>query len=652
MFERVLVANRGEIACRVMRTCRDLGIETVAVHSDADRDARHVREADRAVRIGPAAASASYLDIDAIISAAQRTGADAIHPGYGFLSENAAFARACATAGITFVGPPVGAIEVMGDKAAAKAMLADTAVPLLPGVDASDLDDDDIADACRDIGYPVLLKAAAGGGGKGMRIVSSADALADALAAARREAQAAFGDDRMLVERYVERSRHIEVQVFGDTHGNVIHLFERECSIQRRHQKVVEEAPSPAVTPALRAHLGAAAVAAARAVDYVGAGTVEFLVDATPGADADAAYFLEMNTRLQVEHPVTELITGLDLVEWQLRVAAGEPLPLTQDEVTIDGHAIEVRLYAEDPAAGFLPQTGTLVEVTHPRGDGLRVDSGVASGDAVSRHYDPMLAKLVAHGPTRETATARLLHLLRETSLLGVRSNLEHLTDVIDHPAFRSGDLHTGFLDEHLPDWSPRPPSPQDLARAALALQARNEAAGQRDALGRPWTEVGPWRASGAGWTVDLATGDDEWRVRVGGRAHDHRVTLDGSVVELSATAGSSAVVGDDVWLHHDGRVVVLRHVGATHRADAADLAGEDAFTAPMPGAVIEVRVEAGQSVEAGAVLAIVEAMKMEHAITAPADGTVTEVLVRAGATVDGGQRLLSFERAEASGDA
>ena len=651
MFERVLVANRGEIACRVIRTCRDLGIETIAVHSDADRHARHVREADRAVRIGPAAAAESYLDIDAIIGAARQVGADAIHPGYGFLSENAAFARACDDAGITFVGPPVRAIEVMGDKAAAKAMLAGTTVPLLPGIDASELDDAAIAEACQEVGYPVLLKAAAGGGGKGMRIVASADELADALAAARREAAAAFGDDRMLVERYVQRSRHIEVQVFGDTHGNVIHLFERECSIQRRHQKVVEEAPSPAVTLELREHLGAAAVAAARAVDYVGAGTVEFLVDAAAGASPDAAYFLEMNTRLQVEHPVTELVTGLDLVEWQLRVAAGEPLPCTQDQVGIDGHAIEVRVYAEDPGAGFLPQTGTLAEVRHPDGDGLRIDSGVDSGDEVSRHYDPMLAKLVAHGPTRETATARLLHLLRETSMLGVRTNLEHLTDVVDHPAFRSGDLHTGFLDEHLPDWSARPPSPQDLARAALALQARNESAVRRDPLGRPWTEVGPWRTSGAGWTVDLASGDEQTRVRVEGRADDHRVTLDGDPVDVSTTTGSSAVDGDDVWLHHDGRVVVLRHVGATHRADAADLAGADAFTAPMPGAVIEVRVEAGQTVVAGTVLAIVEAMKMEHAITAPADGTVTEVLVRAGATVDGGQRLLSFERADASAD-
>ena len=517
MFDCVLVANRGEIARRVMRTCRELDVRTVAIYSDADVDAPHVADADVAVRVGPAPATESYLDVDAVVHAAVSAGAQAVHPGYGFLSENAAFAQAVMDAGLAWVGPSPDAIRLMGDKAAAKARMRDAGVPVVPGVDATEMDDDELVAACRDeVGFPLLLKAVAGGGGKGMRPVHEESELADAIAAAKREAAAAFGDDRLIVERLITRPQHVEIQVFGDTHGDVVHLFERDCSIQRRHQKIVEETPSPSIDDEMRQAMGRAAVEAARAVDYVGAGTVEFIVEGLAASLDDAHtgefFFLEMNTRLQVEHPVTELVTGQDLVAWQLQVASGQPLPCAQDELTQTGHAIEVRLYAEDPAAGFLPQTGTVTRYAVPSGPGVRVDSGVEDGTVVPRFYDPMLAKLVVHGEDRDAAVARMRALLARTVLHGVRTNLGHLADVVAHPAFGAGEVDTGFLDRHLPEWAPAPAAEDDLAAVAAVLAhhgARTPSGDPTD----PWRRLGPWRVGPAGGTpVRLVDGDVEHR--------------------------------------------------------------------------------------------------------------------------------------------
>jgi acetyl-CoA carboxylase biotin carboxylase subunit len=656
VFSKVLVANRGEIARRVMRTCRRLGIATVAVYSDVDADAPHVREADEAVRVGPAEATASYLDIGAIVDACRRSGADAIHPGYGFLSENADFATACREAGITFIGPSPDVIRLMGDKAAAKAQLAEAGVPVVPGAFVDDLSDDAIAKACADIGYPLLVKAVAGGGGKGMRAVHDPADLQAALDGARREARNAFGDDRILIERLVEHPRHVEAQVFGDTHGSVVHLFERECSVQRRHQKVVEETPSPAVDDALRARIGQAAVTAAQAVGYVGAGTVEFLL--APGGEF---YFLEMNTRLQVEHPVTELITGQDLVEWQLRVAAGEPLPLSQDELTTTGHAIEARLYAEDPAGGFLPQTGPVLVFAPPRADDLRVDSGVESGSEVSRFYDPMLAKIIVHGPDRHVALERLLWALRHTAVLGVTTNIEHLAAIVDHDVFRDGGATTTFLDEHLTDWTPAP-TPHDLLVAgAVVVQRAQEQRVRAGDPHSPWQQLGPWRTGQiGGWRATFAVDDGEhvlavtgrhgrYRVSHGDHTHDASVSAVAAGVYEVAIDGHETVMrfaedGDVLWVHATGFSRPLRLVPPTRAADHAALAGAAAFQSPMPGAVIAVLVGAGDEVTAGTTLLVVEAMKMEHPVKAPTDGTVTAVLVIEGDAVDGGQALLTFE--------
>ncbi|MDX1620438.1 MAG: biotin carboxylase N-terminal domain-containing protein, partial [Nitriliruptorales bacterium] len=475
MFRRVLVANRGEIARRVMATCRGLGIETVAVYSDADAAAAHVREADEAVHLGPAKATESYLDIDRVIAAAQRTGADAIHPGYGFLSENAEFAAAIAETDITFVGPAAETIRLMGDKAAAKRHLAAAGVPVVPGTEDLDLAPEDLPQAAEKLGYPILVKAVAGGGGKGMRTVHDPGTLGDAVEAAKREAAASFGDDRIILEKLVPAPRHIEVQVFGDSHGNVVHVFERECSIQRRHQKVVEEAPAT-IPDELRQQIAQAGVRAAEAVDYLGAGTVEFLLS----DETHDFYFLEMNTRLQVEHPVTELITGLDLVEWQLRVAAGEPLPLEQTQITAEGHAIEVRLYAEDPANDYLPQTGPVHRFLRPDATDVRIDTGVEDGDEVTRFYDPMLAKLVVRGDDRSSAIDRMLWLLERSAVLGVTTNLAFLADVVAEPAFRRGELTTSFLDDHLPGWQPQPAPIELLPAAAVAIQHDRERPGTR----------------------------------------------------------------------------------------------------------------------------------------------------------------------------
>jgi acetyl-CoA/propionyl-CoA carboxylase, biotin carboxylase, biotin carboxyl carrier protein len=667
-IRRVLIANRGEIARRIVRTCRELGIATVAVHSDADVDAPHVREADAAVRLGPAPATESYLDVDRVVAAALDAGADAVHPGYGFLSEHAGFAEAVEAAGLTFVGPSPATIRLMGDKAAAKRHLADAGVPVVPGADTSELDEDGVVDAAGDVGFPLLVKAVAGGGGKGMRVVHEPAALREALAAARREARAAFGDDRVILERLVERPRHVEVQVMGDAHGEVIHLLERECSVQRRHQKVVEEAPSPAVDEALRTRLGDAAVAAARSVGYLGAGTVEFLLDGTTLDEEEPTFFfLEMNTRLQVEHPVTELVTGLDLVALQLRVATGAPLGIAQDEVRADGHAIEVRWYAEDPATQ-LPQVGSLARLALPTGPGLRADVGVEPGGVVSRYYDPMLGKLIAHGHDREAAIDRLLGLVRGTVAHGVVTNLDLLDAILDHPVHRRGELTTSFLEEHLPGWRPAPAAVPALAvAAAVVLDAE---AGAPDAS---WpTGLGPVRHGGLGGPIVLLHDQDRVhhvrvaaaadgaarpdllvtvedappvRLRLGPSDADGRrtATVDGVAQPVTVTT----TVLDDlrtVWVHHGGRSVALRHEPTTRHLAERALAGDAAFTSPMPGSLIAAPVEVGTHVAAGTTLLVVEAMKMEHAITAPVAGTLAAVHVAVGDAVDAGTPLLTFE--------
>jgi acetyl-CoA carboxylase biotin carboxylase subunit len=499
-IRRLLIANRGEIALRIVRACRELDIEAVAVYSDADAAAPHVRAADRAVRIGPAAPSDSYLAIGAIVDAARASGADAVHPGYGFLSERAAFADACTRAGLVFVGPPASAIEAMGSKIGARALMERAGVPVVPGRTPTDQTDAGIRVAATAIGFPVLIKASAGGGGKGMRTARDLSSLAEAVPAARREAQAAFGDGALYVERLIERPRHVEIQVFADAHGNAVHLFERECSVQRRHQKVIEESPSPVLTPALRARMGAAAVAAARGAGYVNAGTIEFLLDDQGGTgDAARFYFLEMNTRLQVEHPVTEAVTGTDLVRVQLHVAAGGRLPWLQADLGQRGHAIECRVYAEDPASGFLPQAGPLLVYREPSGPGIRVDSGVEQGADVPVHYDPMLAKLIASGETREAAIARATAALRAFPVLGVRTNIAFLINVLRHPAFAAGEIHTGFIDQHLDDLL-RVPEPPEIVRAAAEF-ARAQTGGVRNAgtMTRqpdPWTDLRGWGRS------------------------------------------------------------------------------------------------------------------------------------------------------------
>jgi acetyl-CoA carboxylase biotin carboxylase subunit len=493
---RVLVANRGEIALRVIRACREMGIETVAVYSDADATARHVRAADAAVRVGPPPAAESYLNIPALIAAARTSGADAVHPGYGFLSERAAFARACVDAGLIFIGPPADAIERMGSKIGARTLMEQAGVPVVPGRTPADQSDAGIAAAADAIGFPVLVKASAGGGGKGMRAAHDAATLAEAIPSARREAQAAFGDGTLYVERLIQRPRHIEIQVFADAHGNAVHLFERECSIQRRHQKIVEESPSPVLTPAVRGRMGKAAVAAATSAGYRNAGTIEFLLEGA--GDAAKFYFLEMNTRLQVEHPVTEMVTGTDLVRAQLLVASGQPLPWRQEDLAQRGHAIECRVYAEDPSSGFLPQAGPLALYREPDGPGIRIDSGVEEGTAVPVQYDPMLAKLIASGETRDAAIARAVAALRQFPILGVRTNVAFLIRTLEHPAFRAGDLHTGFVDEHLPSLLEKTePSELVLSVARMAQSSRDvgasAATGVTMAAFDPWSRLEGW---------------------------------------------------------------------------------------------------------------------------------------------------------------
>ncbi|MCC5869981.1 MAG: acetyl/propionyl/methylcrotonyl-CoA carboxylase subunit alpha [Gammaproteobacteria bacterium] len=667
MIRKLLIANRGEIACRIIATARDLGIETLAVYSQADREARHVRLADTAVCIGEPAAARSYLDGARLLQVAAGHGADAVHPGYGFLAENADFAQACESAGLIFVGPPAAAIRAMGSKREAKARMIAAGVPVVPGYHGDDISDARLRREAQAIGWPLLLKPSAGGGGKGMRVVTQAQDFDEALAAARREARAAFGDDTMLLEKYLQAPRHIEVQVFADAHGNVVHLFERDCSVQRRHQKVLEEAPAPGISDELRAALGEAAVAAARAIDYRGAGTVEFIVE-----DADF-HFMEMNTRLQVEHPVTEMITGQDLVAWQLQVAAGLPLPLRQADIRIDGHALEARLYAEDPARGYLPSTGHLRRLHWPQGHGVRIDAGVDEGDVIGSHYDPMLAKLITHGRDRAEALARMRRALAATRVLGVATNLSLLRNVVGHEDFARGGVSTGFLAQY-PALAEVSPSPPREARLLAALLVVRRAAEQAAAQARQITPAGsPW-ALGDGWRVNLP-GRERLQLEAAGQSYQVVVERVGGELRLGDGGDDEAMVSarviDDaapgrLAVELDGRLLQLdvdvegdvftlwldgHPWRFTHRrpGDAAG-AGHTApgsLTSPLPGQVIAVNVTAGQAVEAGAALMVVEAMKMEHVIRAPADGTVSEVKFTVGDRVDEGQALLVFDTPE-----
>ncbi|MDW8806594.1 biotin carboxylase N-terminal domain-containing protein [Streptomyces scabiei] len=655
MFDTVLVANRGEIAVRVIRTLRALGIRSVAVFSDADADARHVREADTAVRIGPAPASESYLSAERLLEAAARTGAQAVHPGYGFLAENAAFARACADAGLVFIGPPADAISLMGDKIRAKETVRAAGVPVVPGSSGSGLTDGELADAAREIGMPVLLKPSAGGGGKGMRLVRDAGRLAEEIAAARREARASFGDDTLLVERWIDRPRHIEIQVLADGHGGVVHLGERECSLQRRHQKIIEEAPSVLLDEATRAAMGEAAVQAARSCGYSGAGTVEFIV---PGGDPCAYYFMEMNTRLQVEHPVTELVTGVDLVEWQLRVAAGERLAFGQEDVTLTGHAVEARICAEDPSRGFLPSGGTILRLREPQGDGVRTDSGLTEGTEVGSLYDPMLSKVIAYGPDRPTALRRLRAALAQTVTLGVQTNAGFLRRLLAHPAVVAGELDTGLVEREAGDLVPREVPAEVHAAAALLRQAaltpaRGDGTGWTD----PFDAAVGWRLGGEpAWTAHhlRLPGQEPVTVRVRSTPDGGTEVLpDGAETPLRGSAGTFGPDGDAGRFTFllDGLTHTFQHAGdwlgrdgdawqvADHDPVAASLegsahAGADSLTAPMPGTVTVVKVAVGDEVTAGQSLLVVEAMKMEHVVSAPHAGTVAELDVSPGATV------------------
>ncbi len=612
MIHSLLIANRGEIACRIIRTARAMGIRTIAVFSEADVQALHVREADEAVAIGPAPARDSYLVPGRILTAARDSGADAIHPGYGFLSENADFAQAVIDAGLVWVGPNPDSIRAMGLKDAAKARMIAAGVPVTPGYLGEDQSPDRLAAEAAAIGYPVLIKAVAGGGGKGMRQVDDTAAFADALASCRREAAASFGDDRVLIEKYILSPRHIEVQVFGDRHGQVVHLFERDCSLQRRHQKVIEEAPAPGMDAATRAAVCEAAVKAARAVDYVGAGTIEFIADASEGLRADRIWFMEMNTRLQVEHPVTEAITGQDLVEWQLRVAAGEPLPCTQDDLAIHGHAIEARLYAEDPAKGFLPSIGTLE--AFDLGDDIRIDTGVKQGSVISPFYDPMIAKLIAHGDTREEARERLADALDEAIVWPVRSNAGFLVEALDHPDFVAGRVDTGLIArEGEALMPPAHPSEEALAAAAAALAGAAFAPGFR--LNAPARREGMFLLDGAPIAIDFA---------------------DEPAVEEREDTAVLISEGGQTWA-----LAPYRAAGV-----AAGGAADGAILAPMPGRVIAVDVAEGATVTRGQKLLTLEAMKMEHSMTAPFDGTLVALNVATGAQVTEGTLLAKIEAA------
>jgi 3-methylcrotonyl-CoA carboxylase alpha subunit len=623
VFARLLIANRGEIACRVARTARLSGIHTIAVFSDADAKSAHVAACDEAVHIGGPRAQDSYLRGDVILAAARRTGAEAIHPGYGFLSENAEFAAACVAAGVVFVGPPAEAIAAMGSKSAAKTLMERAGVPLTPGYHGERQDTDYLFEQAQRIGFPVLIKAVAGGGGKGMRRVDRAADFAAALAGCQRESASSFKDPRVLLEKYVTTARHIEVQVFGDSHGNVVHLFERDCSVQRRHQKVLEEAPAPGMTAGRRQEMGEAAVAAARAVGYVGAGTVEFIAE-----PSGAFYFMEMNTRLQVEHPVTEMITGLDLVEWQLRVAAGEPLPLSQSELRIDGHALEARIYAEDPARDFLPSIGRLAHLKQPETWAqVRIDTGVRPGDEITPYYDPMIAKLIVHGASRDEALARMRAALAEYEIAGVATNIEFLHRLTAAPSFVAAGLDTALIERERAHLFAEPPLTEETwsraARASLVASA---------AAGTPWDDASGWRLNGARASRAI-------RLRHGGAERDVRVEFAGA-----DRGGTRAVrLGDEVHVFDDGRHFVFTVVDPyLPPRDVADHHGS--LTAPMPGRVLAVLAAQGETVPRGAPLIVMEAMKMEHTVTAPRNGKVARVLCAVGEQVGEGAELLVLD--------
>ena len=677
MFSKILIANRGEISCRVMTTARRMGIRTVAVYSDADANSRHVAMADEAVRIGPAAASESYLRSDRIIAAVQATGADAVHPGYGFLSENEAFAQTLANAKVTFIGPPPSAIRAMGSKSEAKKLMERAQVPLVPGYHGDQQQPDLLLKEADRIGYPVLIKASAGGGGKGMRVVTQSDEFTAALASCQREAKASFGDDHVLIEKYVQRPRHIEIQIFADHHGSAVSLFERDCSVQRRHQKIIEEAPAPGMTAARRRAMGDAAVAAAKAVGYVGAGTVEFIAD-----QAGEFFFMEMNTRLQVEHPVTEMITGYDLVEWQLRVAAGEALndmvPDLQEQLSIRGHSFEARIYAENPDKGFLPATGRILHLAQPAAvefrrnhddNGfhdpapVRIDAGVRAGDSITPYYDPMIAKLIVWGEDRTHALARMQAALTDFHIVGVANNVDFLSRLVANDAFARGDVHTGLIEQERERLFPNPDgdefdSPDTLAMLAFAC-ARVLADEARGAAADPWGSAHGWRLNTTyRRTITLNSAASVHDVVIE-YARDGYVLHDGATstaLAFTAGMGSSMSIrfgehtltadvvraGDELHVFHNGRHRVLALADIIAQSAAAEVE-TGRLTAPMPGKLISIHAARGARVERGTPLLVMEAMKMEHTIVAPSDGVVSEVLYAVGDQVAEGAELVRF---------
>src|SRR5690554_276932 len=645
-FEKILIANRGEIACRVIRTARSLGYRTVAVYSEADANARHVALADEAVCIGPATVNQSYLKVEAILKAAKQTGADAIHPGYGILSENSDFAESCAAAGITFIGPPVGAIHLMGSKRLSKIAMQQANVPCIPGYEGEDQSDATLIKEAERIGLPLMIKASAGGGGRGMRVVTDLSEVPDQLRSARSEAKNAFGSDELILERAVVRPRHVEMQVFGDQHGNVIHLGERDCSVQRRHQKVVEEAPSPAVSPELRQRMGEAAVNAAKACNYFGAGTVEFLL-----AEDGSFYFLEMNTRLQVEHPVTELITGLDLVAWQIQVARGEALPLSQEQVQINGHAIEVRLYAEEPSENFMPQTGPVLAWRPASGDGVRVDHGLREGAIIGSHYDPMLAKIIAYGDNREDARRRLIRAIEDTVLFGVQDNRRFLAAILRHPVFSAGGATTAFLESDFgADASLSAPQPSAALYAIAAALISS----------KKHPQLHGWHSSDHGaQPILLGSGEQRQTVllhkqgtQLNAQVGEEKLTVSLHHVGLQQAEISLNGVRRHIDILHNNEQLWLNDQGQAHSftdlthapVAAAEGPGSGQIKAPMDGAVLAVRCQLGQQVKQGEVLVVMEAMKMEHSLKATADGVVASLTVKEGDQVKGKQVLLIVE--------
>ena len=676
MFKKVLIANRGEIAVRIMATCREMGIRTVAVYSEADRGARHVREADEAYLIGPASAAQSYLSVEAILAVARKSGAEAIHPGYGFLSENADFANACEEAGIIFIGPPAAVMRLMGSKIAAKHLTQAVGAPTVPGYNGASQDDEILLNEAVRIGFPLLIKASAGGGGKGMREVSTQDEFLAQLAGARREAQGAFGDATVFLERLLHHPRHIEIQILADQYGNIVHLGERECSIQRRHQKILEESPSVVLTPALRAEMGAVAVRIAQQAGYINAGTLEFMLD-----EQQRFYFLEMNTRLQVEHPVTELVTGLDLVRHQLRIAAGERLDITQEQITQRGHAIEVRIYAEDPAHNFLPSTGSIQLFEVPEGPGVRVDSGIEKGDEISQFYDPMIAKLIVYGEDRPAAIARLQQTLARSAISGVITNSSLLQTISNHPAFQAGQTHTSFLEEYgmlqttdteevLPSEVLLAAAWSDVQREIQGAEANQEHHSKTYSTNsyNPWQTLGPWRMIGATVVCTYRFHDQDYKIFIKKSSmhmqNGWRMQInDGGEEEVTFMAGE----GDLVLLSDGVRqerayvqrqkdetlVIVHGHSYALQRRQAPDVESavhggstvstQRALKAPMAGTIVKVQVRDGDTVQAHQVLVIVSAMKMEHAISAPYEGRVGHVYYQEGAVVPGGATIIEM---------